>query len=135
MRTSWSGDGRARGLLARRSVWVLTAAGALGAACAAAERPSAGPRPEPPEYVAPYVLPWDAGASAEPEDPFAAAAAGDWLPPAEPKKGAMDAGSDVPNPSREAEADGAAPSREDAGEGSPMRLLDAGDTAAEGRAR
>jgi hypothetical protein len=117
-----------------RSVWVLLiATGALPSACSAAGHSPAGPRPEPPEYMAPRVLPWDAGSPPKPEDPFAGAAVGDWLPPSGSKGAAIDAGSGTPEPSRAAEADASARPVEEAG-GPRMRPLDAADAAADGHA-
>lgn len=54
--------------------WAVGAT-ALGVACSVARAPS-GP---PPVYEPPRVLPWDAGAPPPADDPFAAAAEGQWL--------------------------------------------------------
>ena len=135
MRTTRSGSRWVRKAEPGWTAWLAIAASALPGACAASGSSPAGPRPEPPEYVAPRVLPWDAGSSAEPDDPFAAAATGDWLPPSESKEVAIDAGSGGPSASQAAESNGAATAGDDAGVASPTRLLDAADAAPAGHAQ
>ncbi|MBN1608923.1 MAG: hypothetical protein JW940_20010 [Polyangiaceae bacterium] len=130
MRTRRRGDRRVRRLPVRRTVCVLIAASTFGSACVTAESSPAGPRPQPPEYVPPRVLPWDSGSSAEP-DPFAAAADGDWLPPTESNGDPLGAG---PSGALQADpADGSAPRPEDAGGGCRTGLRDAADAAADGQ--
>jgi len=51
-------------------------AGVVMACCGGGQRTITAP---PPEYERPVVRPWDAGGDEEPEDPFAAAADGDWI--------------------------------------------------------
>jgi len=113
--------------------WVLLVCGALGVACATPERRPSGP---PPEYIAPRVLPWDAGVSVEPEDPFAAAAAGEWLDQQEASPGSVDAGQDAMAPVDAGSAPDAAADPGDArvyvDGGSPTHARPAGDAAAQG---
>jgi hypothetical protein len=121
-------------LAAGRSGRLLVATCALTCACATAERPPSGP---PPEYIPPRVLPWDAGSSTGPQDPFAAAAASDRLASPESSNGAERAGSGGPNPTNAAGAEGAAPRESgdagaDPGGASSMRSTEIGDAAAAG---
>lgn len=102
---------------------ILAAAGV--AACGGARATHRGPAPE---YEAPRVLPWDAGAGKRSgtakvdEMNFDSVAQGEWVDetgdaPGEPQPGGTDAGPDA--------ADGGVPLAQDAGQSSMERAADA----------
>jgi hypothetical protein len=127
MRTRRTCGGREGRLVAVPAGWLTAFCCMAAGACAAAEHQPSGP---PPEYIPPRVLPWDAGSSAEPQDPFAAAAAGDWLPRQELQG---DAGTGALSFPDAGDVDGAARSAAEAGPevpdgvGSPMPRTDTVD--------
>jgi hypothetical protein len=133
MNREQSADHRGHHIDRRRIGGTLLGSLAVVGACATAERPPSGP---PPEYIPPRVLPWDAGSAAEPGDPFAAAAAGDWLTPPEASQDAAAAGPASENPLKPVEAEAApgAAGDADAGHdgGGQGRPPESSDSAAEG---
>ena len=85
--------------------WVL--------ACCGGPRTITAPAPE---YERPVVRPWDAGGGEDPEDPFAAAAEGDWIeePPEESDAGAVGDGGTAAEDELATTADAAADAGSDA---------------------
>lgn len=123
--------GRRAGKAELPSGWVMGFWCVVTCACVTREHPPSGP---PPEYIPPRVLAWDASSS-DTEDPFAAAAAGDWLPQQEAANGAEDAAMGAAD--RADSGDGGPPAPRDAGrlsdgEGSPLPRTDTADAGGRG---